>query len=108
MSLQGNEQQVLNGIESQLRTENPWLMACFLVYNRVAPRIKPPNLRYRSARKDRLAKAGKAELIVLAVAFAMLIVLVAALVLSPGGSSRTGERVPTVSGWPHARCDCQR
>jgi Protein of unknown function (DUF3040) len=96
MNSQGDEQQVLDGIESQLRTEDPRLIACFLAFNSVTPPIKPLTGWYRStprtghrhtdrpARTDRRAKAGTAELALLAIAFIMFAVLVAALVWSPG------------------------
>jgi hypothetical protein len=96
MNSQGDEQQVLDSIESQLRTEDPRLIACFLAFNCVTPPIKPLNGWYRSAphaghrrtdrpaRTDRRAKAGTAELVLLAIAFMMFAVLIAALVWSPG------------------------
>jgi hypothetical protein len=48
MNSQSDEQQVLCGIESQLRTEHPQLIASFLAFNGVTPPIKPLNGCYRS------------------------------------------------------------
>lgn len=96
MTSQGNEQEVLDGIENQLRTEDPRLIACFLAFNCDWPPTKRLNGWYWStprtghrhidqpARTHRSAKAGTTDLVFLAIAFTMLAVLVATLVWSPG------------------------
>jgi Protein of unknown function (DUF3040) len=40
MSSHDDEQAVLHAVESQLRTEDPQLVACFLAFNSVTPPIR--------------------------------------------------------------------
>lgn len=100
MNSQGDDQDVLDGIENQLRTEDPWLIANFLAFNSVTPSIRPPNGWYwstphagdrrtdrpartdRPDRTDRRAKERRAALILLVIMLALIAILIAALVWS--------------------------
>ena len=59
MSLQDDEQQVLDAIENQLRTYDPQLMHCFSAFCRVTPPIKPVKGRERPAPHRRKAQRGR-------------------------------------------------
>lgn len=83
MNSRGDDQLVLDAIENQLRTEDPRLIAFFLAFNGASPPIKPLNARSRPERRDRPAKAGMAELVLLAIAFTLLAAVIATLVWSP-------------------------
>lgn len=96
MTSKGDEQEVLDGIENQLRTDDPWLIACFLAFDCTPSPTKPldgwsrstPHTGHRHidrpARTNRPAKVGATELALLAIAFTMLAVLVVTLVWPPG------------------------
>lgn len=59
MSLQDDEQQVLDAIENQLRTEDPQLMHCFSAFCRVTPPIKPSKGGKRAAPHRKHARRGR-------------------------------------------------
>jgi hypothetical protein len=91
MSSEGNEEQILDDIERQLRTEYPELIDSFLAFTTSRhqssrgiagtsqPRVQATTTQTKG-RTHRLARAGAAELVLLAISFTAFAVFVAALV----------------------------
>ena len=72
------EKAVLRAIESQLRTEDPRIVACFLAFNSVTPQFEPQEDQHLTRpRKRRQANPSRDRLVAREVMTASMLALVA-------------------------------